>query len=168
MTKTFIRSVAGKTFEIVYPQAGDSINQTYKSDAVHYFFEYMEKIPTLVPNDIAVYGNRDADGGWGNIRTGTAEDAAEKSKYITVLEPFLAASLASQSDLDDRAAAILSKVTAEHLIGIGVIPHDASMELYDKVKVYRAKRFLNLSSLTYTTFVYFAYKNSSGYTFNYV
>jgi len=136
MTKCFLRAKTGKVFEVVYPQAADNATQIYYSDQAHFFKEYTEKNTLLIPNKINVFANRDADGGWGNVVTGTASDAAEIAKYVEVLEPFVVESITTQANADARAEAILSKIRAEKPYGRVLVPHDASVELYDRPSVH--------------------------------
>lgn len=135
MTKCYLRAKAGTTFELVYPQTSDSADETYYSDQAHYFMEYTEKVSLLIPNSIVVMCNAGLDGLWTNIITGTAEDATEIAKYYEILQPFMAASITDQDDANRRAAAILTRLKAETLAGRLVVPHDARVELYDKVQV---------------------------------
>ena len=51
----------------------------------------------------------------------------------------LAAELTTQADADNRAAAILTRIKAELLGGRLLIPHDCSVELYDKVQVFDSR-----------------------------
>lgn len=135
MTKCYLRARAGTTFALVYPQTSDAVNETYYSDQAHYFLEYTEKTNLLVPNSIAVMCNSGVDGLWTNIIAGTAEDATQIARYAEILQLFLAASITSQTDADNRAEAILTRIKAEQLAGRLVVPHDARVELYDRVEV---------------------------------
>lgn len=135
MTKCYLRAKAGTTFQVIYPQTSDTVNETYYSDQAHYFMEYTEKVNLLIPNSIAVMCNSGVDGLWSSIITGTAEDATEIAKYAEILQLFLAASITDQDDANARAAAILTRIKAETLAGRLVVPHDARVELYDKVSV---------------------------------
>jgi len=47
--------------------------------------------------------------------------------------------ITNQTDANNRAAAILTRIQAEQLAGRLVIPHDARVELYDKVTVHDAR-----------------------------
>lgn len=135
MTKCYLRAKADTTFELVYPQTSDTVDETYYSDQAHYFREYTEKVNLLIPNSIAVMCNSGLDGLWTNIITGTAEDATEIAKYAEILGLFIAASITTQANADNRAAAILTRLKAEMLAGRLIVPHDARVELYDKVSV---------------------------------
>ncbi len=138
MTKHYLRAKAGKVMETVYPETGNAVNETYYSDKADWFWEYVEKTILLVPNSIAVLSNQDPESGEWNPATiivGTAEDAAQIAKYTTVLKPFLAGSINNQVDANNRASAILTRLKSEILGGRLVAPHDAQLELYDKVSV---------------------------------
>ena len=140
MTKTYMRPEASLVFKIIYPQDADAVNETYYSDQVPYFREYTEKRNLLIPNDIKVYWGQNDDGTWdaANIAAvGSATDATSISAYTTVRQVFLAPTLTSQADANNRASAILTRYKAETLAGRLVLPyHDCSVELYDKVAVY--------------------------------
>lgn len=139
MTKSYLRAKHNTTFEAVYPQSGDSADETYYSDQAHYFLDYAEQTNLLIPNSVAVFCNQDPSGEWDTtaypLITGTAEDATEIAKYTEVLQPFIVASITSQTDADNRAAALLARLKAEALAGRLIVKHDHRVELYDKVAV---------------------------------
>lgn len=139
MTKSYIRPRASKTWEVKYPQAADAVDETYYSDQSHYFFEYVEKSNILVPNKVGVFANQGDDGLWTNIITGEAEDADAIADYGEVYMPVIAATITSQGDADNRAAAILARLKAEQLAGRLIVPHDCRVELYDRVKINDAR-----------------------------
>ncbi len=140
MTKCYLRAVESKTFELVYPITGDSADETYYSSQAHWFTEYVEKTILLIPNSIVVLCNQDpTTGEWDTtaypLIVGTASDAGQITKYTEIVEVFMAGSITTQANADLRAAAILTKLKSEILGGRLVIPHDAQVELYDKVSV---------------------------------
>ncbi len=139
MTKEYLRAKASKTFQCVYPQTTDAVDETYYSDQAHWFYEYTEKSILLIPNSVVVLCNRDPDGTWNTaafpLIVGTAKDQDQIDKYTEIIEVFQAGSITTQGDADLRAAAILTKLKSEILGGRLVIPHDAQVELYDKVQV---------------------------------
>ena len=146
MTKCYLRIKANYGYdypevEIVYPQEADTANENYYDNQGHYFFEYTEKVNLLIPNSIAVFCNQGEDGTWttDDIITGTSEDAVEIAKYTEVLQPYMDGTITNQTDADNRAAAILTRIKAEQLAGKLIIPHDSSVELYDKVTVHDAR-----------------------------
>jgi len=137
MTKCYLRARAGLVFQIVYPQSGDDEDETYYSYQAHFFFEYAEVRNIVIPNHIIVFCNQQEEGWVAElIITGEAEDSDQQGRYMEVIGPFTAPTITSQGDADNRADAILSKLKAEVLAGRLVIPHDCSVELYDRVKVY--------------------------------
>lgn len=145
MTKCYLRPQASKTFKVIFPQDADAVNENYYSDQGHYFFEYTEKRNLLIPNSVAVFCNQGEDGNWDSVITGTAEDAGAIAAYAhggfngEILQCHQAATISDLTDANNRAAAILTKAKAEVLAGRLLIPHDASVELYDKVAVYDAR-----------------------------
>lgn len=144
MTKEYLRTKESKTFQCVYPQLADTVDETYYSDRAHWFSEYVEKSILLVPNSVVVLCNQDpVTGGWNtpdySLIAGTASDAAQIAKYAEIVQVFIAASITDQANADLRAAAILTRLKSEILAGRLVIPFDAQVELYDKVAVYDSR-----------------------------
>jgi len=136
MTKCYIRQTEGTTWELVYPQTSDAANQTYYSSSAdgHPFFEYMERISEVIPNRIVVFGNNPTgDEDWPDLLYG--DTGAPTTNYGEVMQYYLAPTLTSQDDLDLRASAILQRYKAEGLAGRLIVPHDCSVELYDRVQV---------------------------------
>jgi len=157
MTKSYLRAepiytagVLYPRFRVVYPQIADAADKTYYSDKAHWFTEYAEKTILLIPNSIVVLCNQDPTGDWNTtaypLVVGTASDAAQIAKYTgvgnEVIEVFMAGSISTatgrtlaevQADANLRAEAILVKLASETLGGRGIVPHDAQIELYDKV-----------------------------------
>jgi len=140
MTKCYLRPKPSKTFEAVYPETTDAIDESYYSYQAHWFVEYAEKSILLVPNSIVVLCNQDPNYEWDTdaypLIVGTSEDGDQIAKYTEVLQPFLAGNIRTQTDADNRAAAILTRLKSEILAGRLIVPHDARVELYDKVRVY--------------------------------
>lgn len=136
MTKCYLRAKAGKTFQIVYPQAGDNVDESYYSDQAYYFYEYTEVMNLLVPNRINVFCNYEPTPE--NLITGDAVDEAAIAAYEgrEILQCQLAADIDNQTDADNRASAIMTRLKAEQLAGRLLIPHDCRVELYDRVAVY--------------------------------
>lgn len=148
MTRCFLRveaisaGVNYPRFRVIYPHTDDAVDETYYSDQVHYFTEYDEKTILLIPNSIVVLCNQDPNGLWDTdaypLIVGTAKDQDQIDKYgaagTEIVHAFLAGNIRTQTDADNRAAAILSKLKAEILAGRGVVQHDARVELYDRAK----------------------------------
>jgi len=135
MTECYLRATHNTTFELVYPQTDDAVAETFYSDQAHYFFEYTEKVNLLIPNSIAVVCNEGLDEQWTEALLGTAKDDTEIAKYAEIIQPFVAASITTQGNADNRAAAILQRLKSETLAGRLVVPHDARVELYDRVSI---------------------------------
>ncbi len=152
MTKSYLRAKPSKTFEAVYPQDADNPDESYYSDQVHYFSEYVEKTILLIPNSIVVLCNQDPSGEWDTddypLIVGTAKDQTQIDKYSEIVQPFTAGNIrtgggigtaTTLTNANNRAAAILTKIQSEMLAGYLVVPHDARVELYDKVKVFDSR-----------------------------
>ena len=147
MTKSYVREVEGGAFEIIYPQDSDDVEETYYNYQAPYFKEYVEKKNLLIPNHIVVFCNREPvtlewDTSSYPLITGHARDPDQftgetyDGSYEEVIEYHIAPFIGSQTDANDRAAAILTRYKAETLAGRVVLPfHDCRVELYDKVSV---------------------------------
>ncbi|KKN75205.1 hypothetical protein LCGC14_0383640, partial [marine sediment metagenome] len=143
MTKEYLRTKNSKTFQCIYPQTTDGVDETYYSDQAHWFIEYVEKTILLIPNSIVVLCNQDPNTGEWNTSSyplivGTAKDQDQIDKYgsgTEIVGVFQAGSITTQGDANKRAEAILTKLKSEILGGRLVIPHDSRVELYDKVQV---------------------------------
>lgn len=149
MTKCYLRAKNSKAWDVVYPQTSDAVDETYYSDKAHWFLEYAEKTILLIPNSIVVLCNQDPNNEWDTdaypLITGTAQDTSTVdytssiTKYTEIIQPFVAGNIRNQNDANARAAAILTRLKSEILAGRLVIPHDARVELYDKVNVLDAR-----------------------------
>ncbi len=137
MTKCYLRQKSATTWEIVFPQDADSVDETYYSHSAdgHSFKEYMERVTEVIPNRIIVYANNpNGEDPWpSGIITG--DSGAYSGNYVEVKEHHIAPTITSQGDADNRAAAILTRLKAEGLAGRVIVPHDNRVELYDKVSV---------------------------------
>jgi len=140
MTKSYLRAKPDLAFEVIYPQEADSADEIYYSNKPYYFYEYREITNTNVPNKIVVYANAGQDEEWSSIITAESEDAVSIAQYHTVTAHHIAADIDNQTDADNRASAIMSKIRGETLAGRLIIPHDCRVELYDKVAVYDARK----------------------------
>lgn len=142
MTKCYLRQKAATTWEIVFPQVGEVPDETYYSHSAdgHPFYEYMEKITEVVPNRYVVYGNNPTDDvDWPNILTG--DSGSYIGNYNEVIEHIIEPTITAQSDLDNRADALLVRAKAEALSGRAVVPHDNRVELYDFVRIVDSRGF---------------------------
>ena len=139
MTKSYLRPEPSLTFKIIYPQDADSVNETYYSYQTPFFREYEEKRNLTIPNDIKVYWGQRTDGTWESVddaNPGSIVDQTSIDAYTTVRRIVFAPTLTSQSQANDRASAILTRLRSETLAGRLVLAyHDCSVELYDKVEV---------------------------------
>ena len=131
MTKSFLKPDATLEFEVKYPQTTDAVDLTYYSSQSPYFYEYTERKNLLVPNHIYLLANAGTDGLWTNVILAEASDADSIARYGDAPMVVQAPGIDSQGDADNRAAVILSRIKAEVLAGMLVIPHDCRMELYD-------------------------------------
>ncbi len=137
MTKCYLRQKAATTWEIVFPQDGDSVDSTYYSHSAdgHPFYEYMEKITEVVPNRYIVYANNpNGEDPWPSTII-TGDSGAYSGNYTEVKEHVLAPTITDQDDANNRADALLVRAKAEGLAGRLIVPHDCRVELYDKVAV---------------------------------
>ena len=134
-TKSYLRAKAGKVFEVVYPQTSDAPNETYYSNQAHYFIKYTEKKNVDIPNRVVVFCNNPDNLVPWPTPVMTGDTGAYSGQYVEVMESFVDRSITVQGDANLRAAAILTKVKSEQLAGVLIVPHDARVELYDKVKV---------------------------------
>ncbi|GAF77710.1 unnamed protein product, partial [marine sediment metagenome] len=138
MTASYLKALDDLEFEIKYPQSTDAVNLTFYSDQAPYFHEYVERDNVLVPNHFLVYGNEGEDGLWLNYLASASPhgvDAAEIAAYDEIYRIVLAGSLTSQGDVNGRAAALLARAKFEQMAGRMYAPHDARLELYDRILI---------------------------------
>lgn len=143
MTKCFIRAKSVGDFKIIYPHEDDDVDETYYSRKAHFFHEYTEKKNLLIPNRVVVYANREADGRYHEDTvvigdTGVPDDGYDYDAG-EILWDFEAPTILTQADAQNRATAILARFKGETLAGRLVVPHDARVELYDRVKIYDSR-----------------------------
>lgn len=142
MTKCFLRPLASKQFEVVFPQEADDVLETYHSDSPHYFHEYVEKLNLTIPNHIIVYANASGDEEAWDVIIAEAEDeeSIAMCKNICsngkITRHHIAADLDNATDATNRASAILTRLMFEKLAGRVLVPHDCRVELYDRVGIY--------------------------------
>lgn len=135
MTKSYLKPLKSLEFEIKYPQASDAVDLTYYSDAAYYFYKYIERLKLLIPNHIIAYGNVGSDGLWTDYITGEALDQTQIDKYKDVTDLEIAPEVTTQTDIDNRASALLTRFGSEVLGGFMVAPHDCRLELYDRIAI---------------------------------
>ncbi len=138
MTASYLKALDDEEFEIKYPQSGDSVDLTFYSAQVPYFYEYMERVNVLIPNHFLVYGNEGADALWADYVVSTSPngvDQGEIDAYDEVFKIILSGSLTTQDQVNTRANALLARAKFERLAGRMYAPHDARVELYDKLSI---------------------------------
>lgn len=145
LTKCFLLppSSSGLQFGVVYPQTADSAILTYYSGQSPYFHSFMERAPALTPNYFIVFGNRGDDGNWTNIITSASPHGISQTDIdalYVVYNIALAPALTVQADVDNQADARLARARAEQDTGLGIIPHDCRVELYDKLAFVDSRR----------------------------
>jgi len=92
----------------------------------------------LVPNHFLVFGNEGDDGLWLDYLVSASPhgiDQHEIDAYAEVYKIVLAGSLTLQTDVNSRAAALLARAKFEMLAGRLYAPHDARVELYDRLDI---------------------------------
>jgi hypothetical protein len=148
-TKCYLRVNNGCYFTVIYPQVADSVDETYYSilSGGHVFYENNDADSQVIPNHVVVYAHEDPGSTtWADLITGHAYNAddfstpptydgpyMEVQQIITIEQPDPAGY--SQARVDNIAAAYLAKFQAGAAGGRVVVPHDARVELYDKVQV---------------------------------
>jgi len=138
MTASYLKALDDLEFEIKYPQSGDSVDLTFYSDQAPYFYEYLERINALVPNHFLVYGNAGVDGLWLDYKVSASPhgiDQDEIDAYDEIYKIILAGALTTQAQVNSRAAALLARAKFEQMAGRMYAPHDARVELYDRVSI---------------------------------
>ena len=133
-TKTFLRPRAGLTFDIRYPQAADSVDLTFYSSQAPWFCKYTDRNIIHSPNRIYTFGNAGTDGAWASYVTGDESDSTSIDAYAEIADIYLAPEIATAGNADLISAALLSKVKAQSVAGIGLVPHHCAVELYDKIQ----------------------------------
>jgi hypothetical protein len=150
MTKCYLKMSMAKTLTVKYPQAADAVDITYTSDTAPYFYEFMQRWTICVPNHFKVFGNMNETSiPWSNIKTGDASIAADVSNYMDAYELLFAPLVTDQTMLDLLASAAALRAKAETDAGVGVVPHDARVELYDNI-AFRDKRVGDTTYPSYT------------------
>jgi len=138
MTASYLKPLDDLEWEIKYPQSSDAVDLTFYSDAVPYFYEYLERVNTLIPNHFLVYGNSGDDGLWLSYLTSASPngiDQTEIDAYDDIYRVVLAGSLTTQAQVNSRAASLLARAKFEAMAGRMYAPHDARVELYDKISI---------------------------------
>jgi len=136
MTSSYLKALDDLQFEIKYPASGDAVDLTFYSDQAPYFYEYLERVNVLVPNHFLVYGNEGDDGLWANYLVSASPNGVDQTEidwYDEVYRIVLAGSLTTQAQVNSRAVSLLARAKFEAMAGRMYAPHDARVEMYDKV-----------------------------------
>jgi hypothetical protein len=143
LTKCYLRQKAGTNWELVYPTSGDSADETYyipqseADDADEMVaYEYMERLSEATPNRVYVAANNpDNEDPW-PIPVMLGDSGAYSGNGIEQFEIYVIPWIDNQTDANNVASAIQTRIDSEVLSGRLIIPHDCRVELHDKVKVY--------------------------------
>lgn len=147
-TGCYLRAGAGLTFKIIYPQSTDAVNETYYSSLSdgHVFYENTERQFLKVPNRVKVLGDTSEDQDWSSFVEGEAfsddwilAPTTFTGEYIPVTEIHRFGRGINQATADALATFKLNKNSAETFGGRTVVPHDARVELYDKVRIFDSR-----------------------------
>jgi len=139
MTKSFLRPKADMKMEVRFPQSSDDVDEHYHSDSTHYFYEYREVNKVVIPNHIVVYGNASGDPDDWDVIMAESRDEESIGLYKEVTRHHIAEDISTQTDADNRASAIMTRLIFEKLSGKLTIPHDCRVELYDRVNIYDSR-----------------------------
>ncbi len=139
MTASYLKALDDLQFEIKYPQSTDTVDITFYSDAVPYFYEYVERVNALVPNHFIVYGHPDGDVDFtdGQYIASTSPNGIDQDEidaYDDIFKIITSGSLTTQSRVNERAAALLKRAKFEQTAGRMYAPHEARLEMYDRVQ----------------------------------
>ena len=156
LTKCILVPRAGLAFRIIFPQASDTADETYYSSTAsgHPFYEIENRRLNMIPNHIEIYGGLDEVTGHPAV-SGHWFDTDHYSGWVTPAETatydgsFMPVKASGSTDsslwetgMDTAAecrvrAAELGWQLKDQILGTRVIvPMDARVELYDKVKIY--------------------------------
>ena len=138
MSASYLKALDDLEFEIKYPQDSDAVDLTFYSNTAPYFYEYLERANALIPNHFLVYGNEGTDGLWSDYIVSASPNGVDQTEidaYDEIYRIILSGSLISQADVDNRAAALLARAKFEQMAGRMYAPHDARVELYDRIQV---------------------------------
>ncbi len=148
LTKCVLIPRAGLAFKIIYPQASDTVDETYYSSNAdgHPFYEVENRRLNMVPNHLEVFGTdpETTAGDWFDpdhytippTRPFTPADieAAYTGTFMPVTETISEEGLDTNAECDDRAEFYGWQLKDQILGTRLIVPMDARNELYDKVK----------------------------------
>ena len=138
MTASYMKPLDDLEWEVKYPQSSDSVDLSFYSYKAPTFFEYVERDNVLIPNHFLVYGNEGDDGLWLNYIASQSPNGVDQSEidaYDEIYRIILAGSLTNQTDVNKRASSLLARAKFEAMGGKMYAPHDARVELYDKLEI---------------------------------
>ncbi len=139
MTMCVIRLRKTNDLTIVFPQETDAVDKIFYSYQHPYFYEYKHITNITTPNYVIVEGQADPALGWNeesNYVIGTAQlEQTQIDKYFKAQEIYFEPNLRNASDCEDRAIVILNRLQHQDVTGELEIPHDAALELYDKIEI---------------------------------
>jgi len=138
LTKCYLRppSASGTEFGVVYPEDTDVADLTFYSHSSPYFYQFMERMPALIPNHFEVYGNAVSDTDWTGYKTSESPNGVSQTDIDALYEVYahiLAPNYTLQADINAQAAVQLVRARAENGSGFALIPHDCRVQLYDKL-----------------------------------
>jgi len=149
LTNCIIIPRAGLAFKIIYPQASDTVDETYYDNAtsVHPFYEVENRRTNLPANHIEVFGT-DPETGVGDwfdsdhyttaptrpFTPAEIEDAYTGS-FMPITRSISEDGLDTEAEADARASALGWQLKDQTLGTRVIVPMDARVELYDKVQV---------------------------------
>jgi hypothetical protein len=148
-TKCFLRVNNGLYFTVIYPQSEDAVKETYYSNlnGGHVFYDNNDAEVQVIPNHIIVYGNQDPiTGDWDDMITSDAYNPADFTEsppelwtytgpYMEVVRVVIRGEETTVARCEAIAAAHLTHVRSEVTGGRVIVPHDARVELYDRVQI---------------------------------
>ena len=135
MTKSFMRPKPSLEFEVKYPLESDSADVTYNNNIDPKFYQFSHRQNLRIPNHIYCIANEGSDGLFSEVIVAEATNDDSIAAYGDVPDIVLAPSIDNETDAENRAASILSRVGQEELAGSLTTKHDCRVELYDMVGV---------------------------------
>lgn len=143
-TGCYLRAESGLAFKIIYPQSSDSVNENYYSSLSdgHVFYENTNRQFLRIPNRVKVFSDQSEDKDWSSYIEGEAfsddwTGSIYTGEYMHNLEikTDSRGAITDEATADALAAFILNKHSAETFGGRTIIPHDARVELYDRIVI---------------------------------
>lgn len=148
-TKCYLLPEPNLAFKVVYPQASDSVNETYYSSlsSGHVFYENSEVKSPAIPAYAILYGNKVED--WSDAVVARAySDEYDLSAppavtytgaFVPIIQVGAEPTFTNQAQLEAFAASLVQKAKQGTFSGRTVVPHDARVELFDRVAVLDAR-----------------------------